>query len=203
MGSRPKKETQVHENRVPDYLQQQNQQLLNQIFQNTNAWFNPVEGSLQDQILDTATGGNLGNINEKEQELFNQQLAEQQNELARRYAAAGRTGSYSDMEAMNGLTSSMTNQFLSDNFNRNRQEMLNARQQYLAGLMGAQNSALGALNSNRVSTTTTQGPGRTWFENLLTTGSILAPAVGAAFGVKQLPTPRTPFGFHLHPFRRY
>lgn len=218
MGSKPQKETTVQENRVPDYLQQQNKELLNQIFQNSNAWYNPAKGSLQEQIRDMAMGAHLGDVNEREQAAFDQQLAQQKNNLERQYAAAGRMGSYSNLEASNGLTSSMTNQFLSDNFNRNRQDMLNARQQYLAGLMGAQNDALNAINSNRQNTTVVNKPGRTWFENLLSLGGLLtsnfgndkkgAPnaQLGAPQSMSLLPppvsTPLSPFPYYNSPYRR-
>lgn len=179
MGSKSQVTTQKQYSEVPDWLKEKNETLTNQILNNSNQWANPDKGSIQESIINSALGQNLNQVNEKEQELFNKQLAMSNNNLQRQYAAAGRGGSYSNMEALNDQTTNATNQFLSDNYNRNRQQMLNAQQQYLSGVLNANNQSLGAIRQNSAQVHQDIQPGNSWFENAMNVAGVVAPIIAA------------------------
>lgn len=163
MGSGPQEEKSFR--RVSKALTQGNNQLVNNILNTANDWVNHKEGTLGGKLYNTAMGNDLNMINEKEQELFNKQLDMANNSIQRQFAAAGRGGSFKNMQAVNDQTSNMSNQFLSDNFNRNRQAMYNAQNNYMTGQLNYNNQALAAIDQN--SEHVNQKPGNTAFQNVM------------------------------------
>lgn len=167
MGSSSIVKTNKQYKEVPNWLQGQNSNVVNSIVNNASNWAKPVQGSLQSNVLNSALGNNLNSVNKKEQQLFNQQLDSANNSIMRQFAGAGRGNSFSNLKAINDNTSNLTNRFLSSNYDRNRNEMLNAQQQYFSNLALAQNQALGAIGQNTTHVGQQIEPGNSAFQNTL------------------------------------
>lgn len=167
MGSSEKKNTTKAYRDLPDWLKGSNQQLVNNILNNANEWQNHKSGTLSGNIYENAIGNNLDFVNEREQALLNKVIDQQNNAINRQFAGAGRSGSFSSLNAITNATSKLENQFLADNINRNRQSQLAAQAQYLNGLSGFNNQALNAVDQNKIMVNETITPGKSAIENIM------------------------------------
>lgn len=138
---------------------------------NTDMTNNPVYKN----IMNTALGQNLNQVNPYEQQQLNQNIDNTNNAIQRQFFANGRGNSFSDLQAVTGNTDNLTNQFMANNLNRNRQAMQNAQGMYFQqGNQSIQNQ----LNSNELLARLIQGlsgtsrtdtqtvPGNNWLQNI-------------------------------------
>lgn len=135
-------------------------------------------------IYNTALGKDLNYVNPYEQQQLNKNIDTTNNAIMRQFDSAGRGNSFSNLQAVTGNTDNLTNAFMSNNLNHNRQDMQNAQNLYLnqnnrdTQNQLAANSLLANLIrslSTTVNTDSQTTPGRGWFEN---TASILGGLIG-------------------------
>lgn len=157
---------------VPDNLKPFLNRVLNSTSgMNTDMTNNPVFKN----IMQTALGQNLNQVNPYEQKQLNQNIDNSNNAIMRQFDAAGRGNSFSNLQAVTGNTDNLTQGFMANNLNRNRQDMQNAQGIYFQqGNQSIQNQ----LNANQLlarliqglsgtsSTNTQTIPGNTWLQNL-------------------------------------
>lgn len=174
MGSSDRTSTVTTNNtpQVPDNLKPFLNKVLNSTSgMNTDMTTNPVFKN----IMQTALGQNLNQVNPYEQAQLNQNIDNSNNAIMRQFDASGRGNSFSNLQAVTGNTDNLTQGFMANNLNRNRQAMQNAQGIYFQqGNQSIQNQ----LNANQLlarliqglsgtsSTNTQTIPGNTWLQNL-------------------------------------
>lgn len=174
MGSSDRTSTVTTNNtpQVPDNLKPFLNKVLNSTSgMNTDMTTNPVFKN----IMQTALGQNLNQVNPYEQAQLNQNIDNSNNAIMRQFDAAGRGNSFNNLQAVTGNTDNLTQGFMANNLNRNRQAMQNAQGMYFQqGNQSIQNQ----LNANQLlarliqglsgtsSTNTQTIPGNTWLQNL-------------------------------------
>lgn len=174
MGSHHRTTTVVRDNtpQVPDNLKPFLDRVLHSTSNmNTDLTNNPVFKN----IYNTAMGNNLNQVNPYEQQQLNQNINNSNNAIMRQFDAAGRGNSFSNLQAVTGNTDNLTQGFMANNLNRNRQAMQNAQNMYFQqGNQSIQNqlaanSLLAQLIRGLSGTSNTQTqttPGHSWLENL-------------------------------------
>lgn len=174
MGSSSRTSTVTTNNtpQVPDNLKPFLDRVLNTTSgMNTDMTNNPVFKN----IMQTALGQNLNQVNPYEQQLLNQNIDNTNNAIQRQFADKGRDFSWKNLQAITGNTDNLTQSFMANNFNRNRQAMQNAQGMYFQqGNQSIQNqlAANGLLAkliaglSGTSQTNTTTAPGNNWLQNV-------------------------------------
>ena len=173
MGSHSTTNTVTRRNgvEVPDNLKPFLDNILNTPKNlNTDLTNNPIFKN----IYNTAMGNNLNYVNPYEQKQLNQNIDNTNNAIMRQFDASGRGNSFSNLQAVTDNTDNLTNTFMANNLNRNRQAMTNAQNLYFNQLNQGKrnqldaNSLLGNLIRNFSTTINTNSqttPGRSWWEN--------------------------------------
>lgn len=137
---------------------------------NTNLTDNPVFKN----IYDTAIGKNLNSVNPYEQTQLNHAIDNSNNAIMRQFDAAGRGNSFNNLQAITGNTDKLTSNFMADNLNRNRQNMLDAQRMFmdqsnrdLQNKLGVNQTLADIIRrfsgANETGSQTT--PGKSWWEN--------------------------------------
>ena len=125
-------------------------------------------------LYNTAMGNNLNYINPYEQKQLNSNIDNTNNAIMRQFDASGRGNSFSNLQAITGNTDKLTQGFMANNLNRNRQAMNNAQNLYFNQLNQGTRNQLDANNllsnlirnfSTTINSNSQTNPGRSWWEN--------------------------------------
>lgn len=180
MGSHSRQQTVTTNNtpQVPANLKPFLDRVLNTTAgMNTDLTNNPVYKN----IMNTALGQNLNQVNPYEQQQLNQNIDNTNNAIQRQFADKGRDYSFKDLQAITGNTDALTQGFMANNFNRNRQDMQNAQNMFFQqGNQSIQNQ----LSSNELLARLIQGlSGTSRTDTTTAPGRDLLDTVGGIFGI--------------------